>query len=277
MARRTFADLPSYVDTVYREKLDHLVEKGTISKETARTYISGVKQIAQRLQDQDIHSFRSIQAAEKVQAIFQELRRTKQFKDRTFNRMLAAMRHFSKTCMPGRTVLGGTMKANRISNDSRKRGHTERQKQHLNRNAKKLSGKKRIVYLTAKGSGLRYGEIARLTIDSFIEKNGELHIQVNEQKWGGKRTVPVSYLSNQELNELKGLAKEYLIGNNIGDGEVNKTMKVIGKIHDFRHDFARERFDQLMWEHGDREIALQQLAEEMGHNDVKTLAEYGVK
>lgn len=191
--------------------------------------------------------------------------------------MLAAMRHFSKTCKPGRTVLGGAMKANRISNDSRKRGHSERQKQHLNRNAKMLSGKKRIAYLTAKGSGLRYGEIARLTVDSFREKSGKLHIQVKEQKWGGNQTVPVSSLSNQELNELKGLAKEYLIENNIGEREVNKAMEGISKIHDYRHDFVRERFVQLMWEHGDKELALQQLAEEMGHDDVKTLAEYGVK
>lgn len=277
MARRTFVDLQSYVDTIYREKLNYLVEKGTISKETARTYLSGVKQIANLLQDQGIHSFRSIQAPEKVQEIFQELRRTKQFKDRTFNRMLAAIRHFSKICMPGRAVLGRTMKANRIANDSRKRGHSEGQKRHFNQNAKKLSGKERVAYLTAKGAGLRYGEIARLSIDSFREQNGELYIQVNEQKWGGNRTVPVSCLSERELNELKNLSIKYLAGDNLGEWVVNKAMKFIGKIHDYRHDFARERFDQLMWEHGDKETAMQQLAEEMGHDDIKTLAEYGVK
>jgi ketol-acid reductoisomerase len=155
MARRTFFNLRSYVDCVYREKLHQLVEKGTISEETARTYLSGVKQIADRLQDRGIHSFRDAHAPEHVEAIFRELRQTKAYKDRTFNRILNAVRHFSKTCLPGRTVLGGTMKASHISNDSHQRGHSEPEKQHLKRAAMKLTGRGRIAYLAAKGAGLR--------------------------------------------------------------------------------------------------------------------------
>jgi hypothetical protein len=80
----------------------------------------------------------------------------------------------------------------------------------------------------------------------IIFGNGELHIEVKDQKWGGNRTVPVSCLSDRELQELKDLSIDYLIGDELGEWEVDKAMEVIGGIHDYRHDFARERFDQLI-------------------------------
>jgi hypothetical protein len=83
-------------------------------------------------------------------------------------------------------------------------------------------------------------------VDHFRERNGELHIEVKDQKWGGNRTVPVSCLSDRELQELKDLSIDYLIGDELGEWEVDKAMEVIGGIHDYRHDFARERFDQLI-------------------------------
>jgi site-specific recombinase XerD len=242
MARRQFADLKSYVDAIYREKLGKQVEVGNISTETARTYLSAVKQVADQLQDRGIHSFRDAKAGEKIQAIFHEWRQTKEFQDRTFNRMLAAVRHFSKTCLPGRHRLAGDIKANRVANDAHRRGHSIQEKKQLDRAATKLKGKARLAYLAAKGAGLRYGEITRLSADHVFQRDGQLHIHVTEQKWGGERIAPVACLTTREQNELKDLVNQHLSQASMGEWVVDQAMKTIGGIHAYRHDFAHDKF-----------------------------------
>jgi integrase len=158
----------------------------------------------------------------------------------------------------------------------------------------------RIALVLLYTSGLRLGELLRLTLDDVDFQSGVLHIR--ESKFHKSRWVPLSLSAKVELR--KYLKARQILGMNMratapllcshrhgwrpysaggmqrairelfNAAEIRDPQGSCPRVHDIRHAFAAEALHRWYAEHADVQVNLPKLALYMGHVSIVSTVYY---
>jgi integrase len=280
-----YMSLRDYVEDVYARKLQIRVDVGKLAQSSADTYVRTMGQLADQLEQHGISNFRDPRTKRVVQQMFAEKYQSGAAL-KTIAKQRTTIQDFAKRCL-SQTWEIEKPKGVRIKNQSHKRGLTRAQEARYEAIARTdlNTPAERSAYLLSKAGGLRAGEISQVKGRNIFERDGKWFVQVEYQKGDTQkplekqgREVPLRFLNEKEMDELHSWAKENP-NRKIGKKTVEEVRKKTGQMHDRRHDWAKRRWRELKEEYvftkTDDEIK-QILAHEMGHDDIKTLREYGI-
>lgn len=95
------------------------------------------------------------------------------------------------------------------------------------------SGKYKDVFVLARATGGRRSDLSKLTVDSFLEKDGHLYVQFQQSKGGRDRLTYVREEYRQEVEDIIQKAKEA--------GKTKLLHKIPGRIdvHGLRREYCK--------------------------------------
>jgi integrase len=136
----------------------------------------------------------------------------------------------------------------------------------------------RDFFLLGVYTGLRYGDLIRLSADNVVEREGEMEIDIVQEKTGARVLIPLTYIFKK-----KGwhIIRTYLIGNkkyvfdDLTNQYVNRSLKTIAKMAGIHKNLtchmARHSCATILLS---KELSLEYVAEILGHSSIQSTRVY---
>jgi integrase len=136
----------------------------------------------------------------------------------------------------------------------------------------------RDFFLLGVYTGLRYGDLIRLSADNVVEREGEMEIDIVQEKTGARVLIPLTYIFK---NKGWHIIRTYLIKNkkyvfdDLTNQYVNRSLKTIAKMAGIHKNLtchmARHSCATILLS---KELPLEYVAEILGHSSIQSTRVY---
>jgi integrase len=136
----------------------------------------------------------------------------------------------------------------------------------------------RDFFLLGVYTGLRYGDLIRLSADNVVEREGEMEIDIVQEKTGARVLIPLTYIFK---NKGWHIIRTYLIKNkkyvfdDLTNQYLNRSLKTIAKMAGIHKNLtchmARHSCATILLS---KELPLEYVAEILGHSSIQSTRVY---